>query len=290
MIKRIPLERDWSDIVVDQSRLKARDIDPRRPWALVSPPSQQMVREYAHFAELSDEWRQFVGVLHMSGAQIVCGQSNANLPDCVYVGDIARKYGNVVVIGAMDSPSRKREAEELATILRPWLGPDKLKSIAEVDPRAKLQHGDSVVSDDTVFLGISRHTDERGARALAEILKPEGLRVQPLAFDAREITHLSTAAAELPNGAVLANPDWVDTEVFVNAGRWVIDTPRSEPRAAGLFWARTREPLLFVPDHFSETIEMLDSLDFQVSPCKLQRFFDYEAVAGALCLFFATPR
>jgi dimethylargininase len=285
---QIPKEEGWPDVVFDHSKLQARDLDRRKHWALVVPPARRMALEPAHYPALCEEWRSFVLGLHMCGVQIVCAENDARQPDGVYIGDNARHYRDVVVIGAMDSPARRQETQSVERLLKRLLDPEKLFSIAEIDPGAKLQHGDAVIIGDTVFLGISKHTDCRGARALAKTLKPFGWRIEPVAFDPRKVSHLTTAVSEVPDG-VVANPDWVDIAPFVKAGLWVIEVPEQEPQAAGVFWVRTSSDWIFVPQHHRRTLDLLDDLGHKVVPCPLERFLDYNGVPGALCLFFATP-
>jgi dimethylargininase len=292
---QIPREGDPPDLWSDLSRMTVRDFDRRLPWSLVLPPSRRMVESAggdgdAEFEKLVDEWHSFVQALDVCGVRIVCGQVQSRHADRVFVGNSIRRYGDALVVGAMESPSRQRQADEAARLLRRWVEPAELLSIGNVDPRAKLQHGDAVVIGKVVFLGISNRTNVQGARALAKILKPFGWRVEPVAFDRSKITHLTTAVSEVPNNAVVANPDWADIEPFVRAGLWVIEAPKDEPRAASLFWVRNKGDYVVVPEHYRQTLALFDSMGFHVVACPLERFLAHDGVAGALCAFFSTPR
>jgi dimethylargininase len=289
-----PREGDRPDLLFDPSRMSAGDFDRRESWSLVLRPSRKMVVRDggdgdAEFEELLGEWHSFVSALNLCGVHIVCGQVESRHADRVFVGDSIRRYGDAVVIGAMHSPSRQHQADEAARLLRRWLEPAQLFSIGDIDPRAKLQHGDAVVIGKVVFLGISNRTNMQGARALAKILQPFGWRVEPVAFDSSKITHLNSAVSEVPNNAVVANPDWADIEPFVRAGFWVIEAPKAEPRAASLLWVRNRGDYLVVPEHYLQTLELFDGLGCHVVACPLERFLAHDGVAGALCAFFSMP-
>ena len=109
--------------------------------------------------------------LRKVGAKLISMAALDLCPDAVFVEDTAVVLDEVLVPARMGAQSRAREvfsvAEELAFCRR----------VLSLPPQGSLEGGDVIRAWKTIFVGISRRTDEAGAEGLRTILQPYGYNV-----------------------------------------------------------------------------------------------------------------
>lgn len=167
-------------------------------------------------------------------------------PDGVFVEDTVVVVDDLAVLSRPGAASRRGEVASVADVLVA-----RGLATARIEAPGTLDGGDVLQVGDTVFVGRSTRTDDDAIAQLADLLAPLGRRV--LAVDVPGALHLKTAATALPDGTVLAVPDWVDVAAF--GPREVVAVPEpaganalvvgdavvlaaSAPRTAGLVTAR----------------------------------------------------
>jgi dimethylargininase len=153
------------------------------------------------------------------------------LPDCpdsVFVEDTAIVFDAVAVIARPGAASRRGEVASTAAALAAY------RPLAYIQPPGTLDGGDVIVTPDVVFVGISGRSNADGARQLATIVAPFGMRVVPVPVGG--CLHLKSAAVWIPSAgavpAILLNPAWIDAAVF--DGVDVIEVDPAEPEAANV--------------------------------------------------------
>lgn len=145
----------------------------------------------------------------------------ADLPDSVFVEDVAVVLDEVAVITRPGAPSRRPETAAVAAALRAY------RPVREIAPPGTLEGGDVLVIDRDVYVGRSTRSNAAGIDQLEALLGPLGYRVRGVAI--RGCLHLKSAVTRVAPRALLANPDWVDPAVL---GRDIIVVDPAEPAAA----------------------------------------------------------
>lgn len=149
-------------------------------------------------------------------------------PDSVFVEDTAVVFDRIAVIARPGAASRRGEVGSTAHALAAW------RPLAYIQAPATLDGGDVLVTPGLVFVGISGRSNADGARQLATILAPFGMRV--VAVPVSGCLHLKSAAVSIPGSggpsSILLNPGWVDPAVF--EGFDVIEVDQNEPAAANV--------------------------------------------------------
>lgn len=281
-------ERDWRNWLYRPTELLPTDLDRRASWAAVAVPSKKRCENATEvdYAALLEEWISFLSALRHCGTQLICAEDDDSFANQVFIGDHLRLFNDILVLGQMKSLLRQQEQKRIVKALQRFVPADKWFSVTEVDGNAVLEHGDTLVLGNRVFLGRSGRTNDAGSRALAKILGNFGWRVVPVSFDARVVTHLTGGASEISEDVVAINPDIVEPEVFHKAGLEVLEVPPQEPLAIASFWLRTtKSQRVVIPAECPRWAELLDQRGLGIVESPLATISAYQGVPGALCAY-----
>jgi dimethylargininase len=200
--------------------------------ALTRPVPQSLARcELTHLARTpidvtvaARQHRQYEDVLRTLGCTLRHLPPTDDLPDSVFVEDVAIVLAEVAVITRPGAPNRRPECESVAAAL------SEFRRIAAIEDPGTIDGGDVLRLGRTLVVGLSTRTNEEGARQLAEHTKPFGYTVERVRT--RDCLHLKSAVTALEDGRVLCNPDWIDPRVL--DGVDVVEVDRQEPHAANV--------------------------------------------------------
>jgi dimethylargininase len=178
------------------------------------------------------------------GCEIRRLPAEPELPDAVFVEDTAVVLDELAVVTRPGAVSRRRETRTVAEALA------RHRELVHAIPRGRLDGGDVLAIDRTLFVGRSDRTDDEGARQLALAVAPYAYRVQGVALSG--CLHLKSAVTRVAERTILVQPEWVDPGAFDGLERIEVDP--GEPFAANALlvgdavvyptaFARTRQRL-----------------------------------------------
>jgi dimethylargininase len=147
-----------------------------------------------------------------------------DLPDSVFVEDVAIVLDEVAIITRPGAESRRPEREAVAAVLSEYR---PLQSIAGP---GTLDGGDVLRLGRTLYVGLSTRTNEDGARQLARHAEPFGYGVE--CVQTAGCLHLKSAASAVDSDRVLCNPEWIDPRAFRRVE--IIEVDPAEPHAANV--------------------------------------------------------
>ena len=156
------------------------------------------------------------------GARVTTLPALDDLPDAVFIEDVALVLDEVAVLFGMGVGSRREEPSRTAGEIARW------REVVTLPDGARAEGGDVVRLGRTLYVGRTGRTDDRGIAALAAVATPLGYRVVPI--DVTGCLHLKSACTALDDETLLANPAWVDTSRF--EARRTIEVEPGEPGAA----------------------------------------------------------
>jgi dimethylargininase len=182
-----------------------------------------LAREPIDVARAREQHGAYERCLRDLGCEVVTLPSAPELPDAVFVEDVAIVLEDVAVLTRPGAESRRAETDSVARGLAPY------RRLVHLEPPATLDGGDVLRVGDTLHVGRSSRTNEAGLAALAAVVAPHGLRVAPVAV--RGCLHLKSAVTLIAPGLLLIQPAWVDAAVFGHALEVVAVDP-DEPFAA----------------------------------------------------------
>jgi dimethylargininase len=145
-----------------------------------------------------------------------------DLPDAVFVEDVALVLDEIAVMTRPGAASRRPEAASVASLL------SQHRPLLSIESPGTLEGGDMMRVGRTIYVGKSARTNAPGIEQLTRLLADYGYSVQPVAISG--CLHLKSAVTLVAENTVLINPDWIDRNAFPEFR--VIEIDPAEPHAA----------------------------------------------------------
>jgi len=183
-----------------------------------------LARSPIHISEAQKQHKNYKQTLKKLGYYILNLPAAHDLPDAVFVEDIAIVLPEIAIITRPGAVSRRPELK----LIKPALS--KFRELTGIKSPATLDGGDVLVSQQTIFIGLSNRTNSGGLAQLADITKPFGYSVTGIPL--KKCLHLKTAVTKLSDKHLLLNPQWVDAELF--DGFRITEIHPDEPFAANI--------------------------------------------------------
>ena len=172
-------------------------------------------------------------------------ETSADLPDSVFVEDIAVVFPELAIVTRPGADSRRAETPAIAHALAAF------RSLREMRPPATIDGGDVLVAGRRVFVGLSTRTNEAAVAQIRQLLGPYGYTVCPT--DVSGCLHLKSAVTAIDDETLLVNRAWIDPPAF--QGFTLIDVDPAEPSAANAL--RLDDRVIF-PAAFPRTARLLE--------------------------------
>jgi dimethylargininase len=201
------------------------------------------------------------------GVRVLSLPADPLFPDGVFVEDPAIVLDEVAIITRPGAESRRGETQSIASAL------EKFRELRTIREPGTLEGGDVVRVGKTLFVGLSRRTNQDGIAQLTELLKPFGYRVIPVQVSG--CLHLKSGACWAGGDMILANREWVDVQPFRDFR--ILDV--AEPSAADVL------PIgdtVLVPSSFVRTAEVLEAVGAKVRLIDVSEL--QKAEAGVTCM------
>jgi dimethylargininase len=117
------------------------------------------------FDKTLEQHQAYCDVLESCGVELIRLPAEEQYPDSTFVEDTALLTPRGAVLTRPGAESRRGEVESIAPVIR-----DYFENIYSIEQPGTLDAGDVCEAGDHFFIGISRRTNEHGARQLAGIL------------------------------------------------------------------------------------------------------------------------
>ena len=207
------------------------------------------------------------------GCDVLSLPPQPELPDSVFVEDVAIVLDEIAVITRPGAQSRRHEtlsvAEALTAYRRIWF----------VEAPGTLEGGDVLRLGNRLFVGLSGRSDQSGIMQLRAVVWPYGYTVS--AVPVAGCLHLKSAVTQVADRMLLVNPQWVDASIF---GQFtVIDVDPDEPYAANGLLVGDR---LIYPASFPRTRLRLEAHGVTVVPVDVSELQKAEGAVTCCSLMF----
>jgi len=183
---------------------------------------------------------QYEAALRELGCEVISLPPEPDLPDSVFVEDVALVFDEAAVITRPGADSRKPEAAAVARALSPY------RALYTVEAPGTLDGGDVLRVGKTVYIGLSSRSNRSAVEQTRQILAPYDYTVQGV-----EVTgclHLKSAVTQVSEDTLLINPAWVDRSLFGPVK--FIEVDEREPGAANAVWLADG---VIYPAHYPHT-------------------------------------
>ncbi len=183
-----------------------------------------LARSPIDISEAQKQHKNYKQTLKKLGYSILNLPAAHDLPDAVFVEDIAIVLPEIAILTRPGAVSRRPELKSIKPTL------SKFRELARIKSPATLDGGDVLVSLKKIFVGLSNRTNTAALAQLSDITKPFGYSVTGIPL--KKCLHLKTAVTKLSNKHLLLNPEWVDAELF--EGFRTTEIHPAEPFAANV--------------------------------------------------------
>jgi len=195
--------------------------------------------------------RAYEQALVAAGGRVQQLETSAEMPDSVFVEDIAVVFPELAVVTRPGAESRHGEVAAVAAALAPF------RRLYDIQAPGTMDGGDVLVAGRRVVVGVSTRTNEAAVAQLRRILGPFGYAV--CATKVTGCLHLKSAVTALDDATLLVNRDWIEPAAFI--GFTLVDVDPAEPSAANAL--RLPDRIVF-PSAFPRTARRIAARGLRV--------------------------
>jgi dimethylargininase len=215
------------------------------------------------------QFSAYTTALESAGVRLTVLPEEPDLPDAAFVEDPVVILDEVAILCRPGSAGRQGEVDAIGPIV------SKLRPTHRILPPGTLEGGDVLQSGRTLFVGVSRRTNQEGIRQLQKIVDPFGYRV--VAVTVHGCLHLKTAVTSPANCQLIANPAWVDLSPFDQFE--ILTVPPTEPWGANTLAVNGT---VLVAASAPETAHLLEARGLSIQCLDISEL--QKAEAGLTCL------
>lgn len=209
-----------------------------------------------------------------AGFEVVRLAAAPDMPDSVFVEDIALIFPDLAVITRPGALSRRIEVPAIADALRPY------RPLQYIQSPGTMDGGDVLTTAGVVFVGRSTRTNTEAIDELSRLLAPHNRQVREV--DVNGCLHLKSAATDVADGVLLINPRFVAPSSFREFD--LIEVDPLEPLAAN---ALRLGDALVVADAYPRTRDRLVKAGLKVYSLDMSELA--KAEGGVTCCSLLIP-
>ena len=230
-------------------------------------------RETIDVGIAEEQHRRYETCLAELGCVVRSLPSEPDMPDSVFVEDIAVVVKELALLTRPGAASRRAETPGIAEVLGEY------RPLASIDEPGTIDGGDVLVVDRDIYIGLSGRTNEEGVRQARSAFERLGYAVT--AVPVSGCLHLKSAVGRVAPDTLLINRRWVDAAAF--GDRKFIDVAPAEPRAGG---ALLIGDTVVYPARFTHTLDRLSEAGIPTEPVELSELAKAEAGVTCCSLIF----
>jgi dimethylargininase len=220
--------------------------------------------------------QQYEDALRDLGCAVISLSPEPNLPDSVFVEDVALVFDEVAVITRPGADSRKPESATIAQALSPY------RRLFTIEAPGTIDGGDVLRVDKTVYVGLSSRSNQAGVEQLQRFLAPYGYVVKGV--EVIGCLHLKSAVTQVSADTLLINPAWVDRAIFGEMK--FIEVDASEGSAANGLWI---DDTVLYPSSFPLTCQRLEGAGLHLKIVEATEVAKAEGAVTCCSLIFRKP-
>jgi len=194
---------------------------------------------------------QYEQTLRSLGVEIISLPAEPELPDSVFVEDVALVLDELAILTRPGAISRRPEVESISRALEPY------RDLKTIQAPGLLDGGDILQAGKMIYVGISTRSNTSAIQQMQTYLKQFGYQVKGIKVTG--CLHLKSAVTQVAENTLLVNPAWIDKIEF--KGYQMIEVHPTEMYGANA--VRVGETLLYQPC-FPETSQRLEAAGLQL--------------------------
>jgi dimethylargininase len=250
-----------------------RDVSP----SIVDCELTHLAREPIDVERARAQHGEYERALERLGCTVTRLPAGADLPDAVFIEDIAIVFDELAVVTRPGAVSRRAEIPEVSAAM------SRYRQLVRIAAPGTIDGGDVLTVGRSVFVGRTSRTNDAGIDQLRTVLAPYGYRVRPAAV--RGCLHLKSAMTALDDGTLLANRRWILEEEFADFD--LVDVETAEPMGANI--VRLGPNLLYAAA-FPRTLDLLQGRGYVAVSIDVSEIAKAEGAVTCCSLIFQSSR
>jgi dimethylargininase len=207
------------------------------------------------------------------GCEVVSLAEQPDLPDSVFVEDVAIVLDECAVITRPGAESRRPETESVASKLSEY------RKLGFIEAPGSLDGGDVLRVGRRLFVGLSGRSNSAAVDQLRALIAPYGYEVK--AVEVHGCLHLKSAVSQVAENTLLVNPRWVKPVDF-GAVEWLEIDPAEEYAANTLLLGKS----IIYPTSFPRTRQLLEQYGIPVLAVDVSELQKAEGAVTCCSLVF----
>jgi dimethylargininase len=223
---------------------------------------------------------EYERALTRMGCSVQRLDTEPDLPDSVFVEDMAVVLDELAVVMRPGAESRRPEVPRVAAALA------RHRRTTNIEAPGTMDGGDVLVLGQTIFIGETARTNAAAIEQFREIVSPLGYDVRSVPV--RRCLHLKSAATAVDDYTLLVNRAWLPADRFADYD--LVDVDASEPAAANV--VRVGQRLLYSAA-YPRTRERLEARGCEVTAVDVSEIAKAEGAVTCCSLIFkpgGTPK
>jgi dimethylargininase len=208
------------------------------------------------------------------GCRVIALAAQPELPDAVFVEDVAIVLDEVAILTRPGAASRRAEGASVAEALAHY------RPLRIIDAPGTLDGGDVLRVGRTLYVGQAARSNAAGIAQLRALVGEFGYDVR--AVPTQGCLHLKSAATQVGDGVLLVQPAWIDISVF--AGLRLVEVDPDEEHAAN---ALRIGGAVIHPACFPRTRQRLGKSGINVVPIDISELQKAEGAVTCCSLVFS---
>ena len=211
--------------------------------------------------------------LSVLSCRVIALPAEVDLPDSVFVEDVAIVLDEVAIMTRPGAESRRAEGASVAAVL------SRFRPLLAIEAPGTLDGGDVLRIGRTLYVGQSQRSNAAGIEQLRNLLAGCGYAVRGVPITG--CLHLKSSVTQVADDTLLLQPAWVDRSVFADFK--IIDIDPGEEHAANAL--RVGEGVLY-PSCFPRTQQLLAQAGIQVTTVDVSELQKAEGAVTCCSLVF----
>jgi len=233
-----------------------------------------IAREPINYERACAQHKQYENALRSLGMDVISLDAENDLPDSVFVEDVALVLDECAIMLNPGASSRRPEVASVERTLAPY------REIFRINPPGTVDGGDILTVGKTVYVGLSSRSTENAIEQIKAILEPNGYQVRGVRVTG--CLHLKSAVTQVKGNTLLINPEWVPKDDFPRMK--FIEVDPSEPYAAN---AVLVDGAIIYPSSFPKTQAKLQAAGIRMVIVDADELAKAEGAVTCCSLIFA---
>lgn len=213
-------------------------------------------------------------MIESCGVEVISLDEDLEHPDCCFVEDAAIIVGDTAVVTRLGHESRQGEEAVVGETLSRYMKIKRIASPGTVDG------GDIMRVGTHLFIGVSKRTNDDGARQLTEIAKSRGMSTSLVPVE--RFIHLKTAVSNIDAKCIIGLDEIVSLPFFANVPKKIIVPPEEHCAANCLSFNGN----VLVPHNSPKTVAMLEAHGLKVMTINTSEFQKMDGRLTCLSILF----